>query len=287
MKKVAGRLKLELSQYRDLEAFAQFGSDLDAETQRTLARGERLVKTLNQDERQPLPVEDQVRPDLRRHQRLPRPHQGRPRGRVPRRPGRPLPGRARRRAREDRRRRLGGQHGRDGGQGGPRSSPTTSATTSTRRASRWTRATPTASPSATRARARRRRKPREQPAGRQEPDRLGQEHPEDHPRDGDGRGRAAAPGRAAHRGPAPLRGRDPPDDAAGGRGGRQRPQLPILSEHEEQRTVGLLLVTGDRGLAGAFNSQILRAGTRAAARARGRGPARASGTRRVAAACPR
>ena len=43
MKKVAGRLKLELSQYRDLEAFAQFGSDLDPDTQRTLARGERLV----------------------------------------------------------------------------------------------------------------------------------------------------------------------------------------------------------------------------------------------------
>ena len=60
MKKVAGRLKIELSQYRDLEAFAQFGSDLDADTQRTLARGERLVKTLNQNERSPLPVEDQV-----------------------------------------------------------------------------------------------------------------------------------------------------------------------------------------------------------------------------------
>src|SRR5262245_61036113 len=60
MKKVAGRLKLELSQYRDLEAFAQFGSDLDVETQRTLARGERLVTTLNQNERSPLTVEDQV-----------------------------------------------------------------------------------------------------------------------------------------------------------------------------------------------------------------------------------
>jgi F-type H+/Na+-transporting ATPase subunit alpha len=60
MKKVAGRLKLELSQYRDLEAFAQFGSDLDIETQRTLARGERLVATLNQKERAPRPVEDQV-----------------------------------------------------------------------------------------------------------------------------------------------------------------------------------------------------------------------------------
>jgi F-type H+-transporting ATPase subunit alpha len=60
MKKVAGRLKLELSQYRDLEAFAQFGSDLDADTQATLARGERLVKTLNQKERSPMSVEDQV-----------------------------------------------------------------------------------------------------------------------------------------------------------------------------------------------------------------------------------
>ncbi|CAB4942763.1 unannotated protein [freshwater metagenome] len=60
MKKIAGRLKIELSQFRDLEAFAQFGSDLDADTQRTLARGERLVATLNQNERSPLPVEIQV-----------------------------------------------------------------------------------------------------------------------------------------------------------------------------------------------------------------------------------
>jgi F-type H+-transporting ATPase subunit alpha len=60
MRRVAGRLKLDLSQFRDLEAFAQFGSDLDAETQRTLSRGERLVATLNQPERHPLPVEEQV-----------------------------------------------------------------------------------------------------------------------------------------------------------------------------------------------------------------------------------
>src|ERR1700759_2372857 len=60
MRKVAGRLKLDLSQYRELEAFSQFGSELDPETQRTLARGERLVKTLNQTERSPIPVEDQV-----------------------------------------------------------------------------------------------------------------------------------------------------------------------------------------------------------------------------------
>src|SRR4051794_29509875 len=60
MKKVAGRLRLDLSQYRELEAFAQFGSDLDPDTQKTLARGERLVATLNQSERSPLSVEDQV-----------------------------------------------------------------------------------------------------------------------------------------------------------------------------------------------------------------------------------
>ena len=60
MKKVAGKLRLDLSQYRDLEAFAQFGSELDPETQKTLARGERLVEMLNQKERQPLSVADQV-----------------------------------------------------------------------------------------------------------------------------------------------------------------------------------------------------------------------------------
>ena len=60
MRKVAGRLKIELSQYRDLEAFAQFGSELDAATQQTLARGARLVATLNQPAFQPWPVEEQV-----------------------------------------------------------------------------------------------------------------------------------------------------------------------------------------------------------------------------------
>jgi F-type H+-transporting ATPase subunit alpha len=60
MKKVAGRLRLDLSQYRELEAFAQFGSELDPETQKTLSRGERLVETLNQDELKPWSVADQV-----------------------------------------------------------------------------------------------------------------------------------------------------------------------------------------------------------------------------------
>jgi F-type H+-transporting ATPase subunit alpha len=60
MKKVAGRLRLELSQYRELEAFAQFGSELDPATQRTLARGERMVATLNQPQYEPWPMEEQV-----------------------------------------------------------------------------------------------------------------------------------------------------------------------------------------------------------------------------------
>jgi F-type H+/Na+-transporting ATPase subunit alpha len=60
MKKVAGRLRLDLAQYRELEAFAQFGSELDPQTQRTLARGERMVATLNQPQYQPWPLEQQV-----------------------------------------------------------------------------------------------------------------------------------------------------------------------------------------------------------------------------------
>ncbi len=60
MKKVAGRLRLDLSQYRELEAFAQFGSELDAATQQALARGERMVATLNQPQYQPWAIEEQV-----------------------------------------------------------------------------------------------------------------------------------------------------------------------------------------------------------------------------------
>ena len=60
MKKVAGSLKLNLAQYRELAAFAQFGSDLDAATQRQLTRGGRMVELLKQDQYQPLPVEEQV-----------------------------------------------------------------------------------------------------------------------------------------------------------------------------------------------------------------------------------
>ncbi|MBM7557010.1 F0F1 ATP synthase subunit alpha [Halanaerobacter jeridensis] len=60
MKDVAGQLKLDMSQYRELEAFAQFGSDLDEATQKKLARGERIVEVLKQDETSPVSVADQV-----------------------------------------------------------------------------------------------------------------------------------------------------------------------------------------------------------------------------------
>ena len=60
MKKVAGSIKLELAQYREMAAFAQFGSDLDAATQRLLARGARLTELLKQPQFSPMPVEEQV-----------------------------------------------------------------------------------------------------------------------------------------------------------------------------------------------------------------------------------
>jgi F-type H+/Na+-transporting ATPase subunit alpha len=60
MKQVAGRIKLELAQYREMAAFSQFASDLDASTQRLLARGARLTELLKQPQFAPVPVEEQV-----------------------------------------------------------------------------------------------------------------------------------------------------------------------------------------------------------------------------------
>jgi F-type H+-transporting ATPase subunit alpha len=60
MKQVAGRIKLELAQYREMAAFAQFASDLDASTQRLLSRGARLTELLKQGQYKPMPIEDQV-----------------------------------------------------------------------------------------------------------------------------------------------------------------------------------------------------------------------------------
>ena len=76
MKKVAGGLRLDLAQYRELAAFAQFGSDLDKATQARLARGERMTELLKQDENQPMPVEKQVGLSLYRDQGISGRHPG-------------------------------------------------------------------------------------------------------------------------------------------------------------------------------------------------------------------
>ena len=60
MKQVAGSIKLDLAQFREMEAFAQFGSDLDASTQKLLARGQRLTELLKQGQYAPLQMEEQV-----------------------------------------------------------------------------------------------------------------------------------------------------------------------------------------------------------------------------------
>merc|ERR1711907_767731 len=60
MRQVAGKMKLELAQYREVAAFAQFGSDLDAATQQLLNRGARLTELLKQGQYVPMPIEEQV-----------------------------------------------------------------------------------------------------------------------------------------------------------------------------------------------------------------------------------
>ena len=234
MKKVAGRLKLELSQYRELEAFAQFGSELDAETQRTLARGERLVRTLNQKERHPLPVEDQVvqiyaatngyldRIKVERVEEFLE----------------QLTLRFRAEKQELGKQIAAGEwsdeiqaevdafvkdFANDFGydldeEGQPLDQDQLEPQRTRREAAAEERR------AGARARAGARSRLTHGPEGPEKPHREREEHPEDHARDGDGRRRAAAPRGAAHRAPAPLRGRDPAHDAPGGRGGGEHPQ---------------------------------------------------------------
>ncbi len=252
MRKVAGRLRLELSQYRELEAFAQFGSDLDADTQATLNRGARLVESLNQDERDPWPIENQVAAiysgtggfldrikvervreflemllqrlrsedsELMEHDRrgqLGRLDRGEAR-QAHRRGDRRLRPRLRRRGQPARGGRVRPHPLRGGArEGGP--------------------------PSAGRPGRRRRRGGRRRrgrgggaggghrvvadgfPEGHPRPHRVGQEHPQDHAGDGDDLRRAAAPSRAADRAPAAVRGRAAAHDLARLAGRRQHPQ---------------------------------------------------------------
>ena len=293
MKKVAGKLRLDLSQYRDLEAFAQFGSELDPETQKALTRGERLVELLKQKEREPLGVADQVASiysgtggyldrikvervgeflaDLRVRLHSEKTGPARPDR------GRPASSRTRTRRRSARR---------------SATSSTTSAPTSTSTATRSRPASPTGSSRATKAEPERRRASRDRRGG----DRDARTRPRRRPRRPSRAGAstmatqkevksriasikninkitramemvAAARLRRSEQRIADLRPysegmRKLTRIAAAHAGGV--PRVPVLDERENVEQVGIVLVTGDRGLAGAFNSNIIREGMRAA-----------------------
>ena len=224
----------------------------------SLARGERLVEMLNQKERQPLSVADQVAAI----------YAGTGATSTGSRPsGCTSSSSGLRRAAARRAEGAGGPDQRVGQLSDEdekalgkaiQSASTTSAPTSTRRAAarggRGRRELPPegseraepatrrrTTPTRTRreeAASRPRRSPHGHPEGRQEPDRARQEHPQDHARDGDGGGGAAAPRRAAHRGAAPLRAGDPADDRA--RSPRRAEQMPracrCSSERESRAT---------------------------------------------------
>ena len=251
MKKVAGKLKIELSQYRDLEAFAQFGSDLDADTQRTLARGERLVKTLNQGERQPLAVEDQVavlyaatngyldRINADRVAEFNRELVERLHSSASETLEKIADGDwsdETQKALDEAISEFADDFGYDldeegqpeeaGGEGrvarGRELRRRATSNEDEQRRSPW------GGPS--------RVTHRHGAEGHQEPHRVGQEHPEDHPCDGDGGGGAPAQGRAAHRGAAAVRGRDPAHDAPGRRGRGRHPAAPDPQRARRART---------------------------------------------------
>ena len=303
MKKVAGKLRLDLSQYRDLEAFAQFGSELDPETQKALTRGERLVELLKQKEREPLAVADQVASiysgtggylDRIKTERVGE-FLARPAGPPALREGRPA--RPDRRDRQARGRRRGGA-----GQGDRATSSTTSAPTSTSTATRSRRASPTGS-------SPRRSGEAAAPRGRRD----GRGPTEDER--GGGRARlasrrlamatqkevknriasikninkitramemvaAARLRRAEQRidAPAPLRAGDAQADPPRRRAGRRHAARAGARRARGARSgSAIVLVTGDRGLAGAFNTNIIRDGHAARRRAaRARAPSRSS-----------
>ena len=219
MKKVAGRIKLELSQYRDLEAFAQFGSDLDADTQRTLARGERLVQTLNQHERAPLSVEDQViqiyaatngfldRINVERVTEFLTELTERAHSQLTGVRSKIAEGdwsQETQNAVHDAVEAFARDFGYDlDEEGQPLEEATAAAQPRPATPARYSHAPIT--------------------ARRQEQDRLGEEHPEDHPGDGDGGRGPPAARRAADLRAAPLRRRPPTDDSQSGPGGRVPP----------------------------------------------------------------
>ncbi len=242
MRRVAGRLKLELSQYRDLEAFAQFGSDLDADTKRALARGERLVATLNQAERHPMPVEDQVvqiyaatngfvdRITVDKVSRFLANLSESVRGNEPE-LLKKIAGGDWSDETESQLDKFTARFAEDFGydldeEGLPLEEG--EEPPAARRESEGDSAADSSSNDETRGRGPsglERRLHGDLPARRSQPHQRGQEHPEDHSRDGDGRRRPPAARRAADRGAAALRRCDPPHDATGVAGRGQLPEI--------------------------------------------------------------
>ena len=275
MRAIAGTLRLDLAQYRELAAFAQFGSDLDKATQAQLNRGQRLVEILKQNQYVPMDIALQIAVRLRRDEGLPRrPARGRrpavrgvaprlregPEGRAPRR------GPQGRQAHEGDR---GRAHGRDrrGEEDLPQADEEPARSeASAERPSRSRR--PGRSP---------RRRQRGEPHRHPPPDPEREEHAADHEGREDGRRVEAAPLAGSRHRVAALR-----DDARGDpalgrvpRPARARTarRFTRSSPTREEKNVVLVVVSGDKGLAGGFNTNVNRAVATFLREAQGRGVA--------------
>ena len=233
MKKVAGRLRLDLAQYRELEAFAQFGSELDQATQSALNRGEKMVATLNQPQYAPWPMEEQV---VALYAGVNGYLDDIPTEQVPR-------------FQEELRQQL----------------RTDGDILKTIRESKDLDDDTTAKLNTAiekfKTHVQRRAgcvRPLGVDSGPQAARPLDLEHPQADQGDGARRLGAAAPRGDADRGDAALR---RADAGADGRAPPRRPapsRLPLLERRDNVRALGIVIVAGDRGLAGAFNAQVLR-----------------------------
>ena len=243
MKKVAGKLRLELAQYREMAAFAQFGSDLDKATQQQLARGARMTELLKQGQYQPLPVEKQVLilyagtngfvdacpiEALGRYERElfafvdarhPRAVDGaRDQGHRQARPGTTWPPPMKAVLTEF------------GKQFAPRRRPDGVA------------------PEADAL-----------PQGHPQAHRVGQEHAEDHARDEAGGGGEAAPRAGRHRRARPYAERAGRGGRRAGGARRRATRTRCCERRAPERRRRMVVVTSDRGLAGGFNANVIRA----------------------------
>ena len=273
MRKVAGRLRLDLAAYRELEAFSQFASELDAATQRQLSRGQRLVASLNQPQYAPWPLEEQVTAiwaatngylDDVPVAQVPRFHEElrqslRAEGSILK-----TIVETRRPLRRDASRRC--KKAVDGFKEGF-----------------FVEEERGLAAAAGIARGR--------PAGHQAADPVRAERREDHEGDGARRGLAAAPCPGPDRGPAPVRRPHAGAHRRGRRGDARGPTTSRCSSGATCRRVAVIALTADRGLAGGFNANVVRRSLEVATRAPRATATTSSGSRRprghVDAALPR